>query len=161
MDEQSSTKDQPQLVTVKRINSVYKQNPSHSMPDDRIMPSNIDKHGSQNSLQSSITNIFRVNSSFYWFIQIKYFFYSSHLINEINDKILIMEKIWRKFKKKQKQNFQFNFLDFEMSLKWKSGQFSEIIIMVLSPINHHWIIAIVEKYKDYYLRLILRHFYFL
>jgi hypothetical protein len=70
MDDHTS-KDQPQLVTVKRINSVYKQNPSNnsttSLQDDQMIASsspNIDKHGSQNSLQTSITNIFRVNHFF-------------------------------------------------------------------------------------------------
>jgi len=64
MDDHTS-KDHPQLVTVKRINSIYKQNPSNdsitSLQDDQIVPSNMDKRGSQSSLQTSITNIFRVN----------------------------------------------------------------------------------------------------
>jgi len=63
MDDHTS-KDQPQLVTVKRINS-YKRNSSNnsttSLQDDQVIPSHMDKHGSQSSLQSSITNIFRVN----------------------------------------------------------------------------------------------------
>lgn len=60
MDEQS-TKDQPQLVTLKRISSIYKQNSSPSNQEEQIIPSHIEKHGSQSSLSSSITNIFRVN----------------------------------------------------------------------------------------------------
>ncbi len=66
-----NTKDQPQLVTVKRINSMYKQNPSNnsttSLQDDQLIsssPSHMDKHGSQSSLQTSISNIFKVNSFF-------------------------------------------------------------------------------------------------
>jgi len=81
MDDHTS-KDQPQLVTVKRINSVYKQNPSNnsttSLQDDQMIASsssNIDKHGSQNSLQTSITNIFRVNHFFLnLFIRLNHYF---------------------------------------------------------------------------------------
>ncbi|CAF0742387.1 unnamed protein product [Adineta steineri] len=69
-----NTKDQPQLVTVKRINSTYKQNPSNnslsSIQDEHIasspppLPSPIDKRGSQSSLQmpstlAQISNIFK------------------------------------------------------------------------------------------------------
>jgi hypothetical protein len=65
IDEQT-TKDQPKLVTVKRINSIYKQNSSTnsntSLQDDQVIPlspTNLDKHGSPSSLQTSITNIFK------------------------------------------------------------------------------------------------------
>jgi hypothetical protein len=71
IDEQT-TKDQPKLVTVKRINSIYKQNSSTnsntSLQDDQVIPlspTNLDKHGSPSSLQTSITNIFKVNHHFY------------------------------------------------------------------------------------------------
>ncbi len=64
MDDHTS-KDQPQLVTVKRINSIYTQNPSNnsttSLQDDQISSlsqTNIDKHASQSSLQTSISNIY-------------------------------------------------------------------------------------------------------
>ena len=79
MDDQTA-KDHPQLVTVKRINSIYKRNPSNtsttSLQDDQMiasspppLPPNMNKHGSQSSLQtssarSSISNIFKVNNLF-------------------------------------------------------------------------------------------------
>jgi hypothetical protein len=78
MDDQTA-KDHPQLVTVKRINSIYKRNPSNtsttSLQDDQMvstpspLPTNMEKHGSQSSLQtssarSSISNIFKVNNLF-------------------------------------------------------------------------------------------------
>jgi hypothetical protein len=96
MDDHTS-KDHPQLVTVKRINSIYKQNPSNdsitSLQDDQIVPSNMDKRGSQSSLQTSITNIFRVNYFLICFFYSLIIFFSSHLINEINDKVLIVKRI--------------------------------------------------------------------
>lgn len=75
-----TTKDQPQLVTVKRINSIYKQNPSNnsttSLHDDQIIasspPTTMDKHDSQNSLHtpstlSHISNIFKVNNFHFFY----------------------------------------------------------------------------------------------
>jgi hypothetical protein len=106
MDDQTA-KDQPQLVTVKRINSTYKRNPSNtsttSLQDDQMLPStppplptHMEKHGSQSSLQtssarSSISNIFKVNN-FFHLINSMFIFYSQ-LINELNDRILIMESL--------------------------------------------------------------------
>ncbi|CAF4061050.1 unnamed protein product [Rotaria sp. Silwood2] len=69
-----TTKDHPQLVTVKRIDSLYKQNSSNnsttSLQDDQIiasspppLPTTIDKNDNQNNLptstRSSISNIFK------------------------------------------------------------------------------------------------------
>lgn len=64
------TKDQPQLVNVKRIDSLYNQNSSNNIPplqDDHMItssppppPRTIEKHGSQSSLHTSISNIFKV-----------------------------------------------------------------------------------------------------
>ncbi|UJR22517.1 hypothetical protein I4U23_025567 [Adineta vaga] len=65
--DETTTKDHPQLVTVKRINSIYKQSSSNnsnsSLQDDQIIASspplslstNIDKRGSQSSLQTPST----------------------------------------------------------------------------------------------------------
>ena len=67
--EEQTTKDPPKLVTVKRINSSYKQNPSTnsttSLQDEQVIASassspTLEKRGSQNTLHTSITNMFKV-----------------------------------------------------------------------------------------------------
>jgi hypothetical protein len=66
-----TNKDYPQLVNIKRIHSIYKQNSSTSLHDEQISSSPpalpINKSGSQTSLQttsstrSSFSSIFKVN----------------------------------------------------------------------------------------------------
>ena len=76
--DEHAAKDQPQLVTVKRINSTYKQSSSNnsnsSLQDDQMIASSppsslstsVDKRDSQSSLHtpstlSHFSNIFKVN----------------------------------------------------------------------------------------------------